>query len=202
MVTAMSSEDSKRVHGSNLPPMREAQADNVRRHARGRPQIGENVYIDERALVIGDVHLGSDSSVWPMAVVRGDVHSIRVGKRCSIQDGSVLHVTHAGPHTGAGWALTLGDEVTVGHRAVLHGCSIGSRVLIGIASIVMDGAVVEDDVVVGANSLVTPGKILQSGYLYIGSPARQARALSQQELDYFSYTANNYVRLKNSYISG
>lgn len=134
-----------------------------------------------------------------MAVVRGDVHSIRIGPRCSIQDGSVLHVTHSGPRTGEGWPLTLGSDVTVGHRAVLHGCDIGSRVLVGIGSIVMDGVVVEDEVVIGANSLVSPGKRLESGYLYLGSPARKARKLSPAELDYFSYTANNYVRLKDSY---
>lgn len=180
--------------------MRPIEADNIRTHARGTPLFGDRVYIDSGASIIGDVHLGDDSSVWPMAVIRGDVHSIRIGKRCSIQDGSILHVTHAGPRTGDGHALVLGDEVTIGHRVVLHGCHIGNQALIGIASVIMDGAIIEDQVVVGANSLVTPGKTLKSGYLYIGSPARQARKLSRGEIDYFSYTANNYVHLKDSYL--
>jgi carbonic anhydrase/acetyltransferase-like protein (isoleucine patch superfamily) len=173
---------------------------NRRPHQGRHPTLAAGVYVDDTALVIGDVQIGEDSSIWPMAVVRGDVHSIRIGRRCSIQDGSVLHVTHAGPHTGDGWPLSLGDDVTVGHRVVLHGCSIGSRVLVGIGSIVMDGAVVNDDVVIGADTLVTPGKDLESGYLYVGSPARQARPLSRKELDYFRYTAANYVRLKDSYL--
>ncbi len=174
-------------------------ANNIRIHNTHRPRLGKRVMVDPTALVIGDVVIDDDSSIWPMTVVRGDMHSIRIGKRSSIQDGSVLHITHAGPFNGDGWPLSIGDDVTVGHKSVLHGCTIGDRVLIGIGSIVMDGAVVEDEVVVGANTLVPPGKTLVSGYLYTGSPARQARALSERELDYFCYSANNYVKLKESY---
>lgn len=174
----------------------------VRTHQGTVPTLGQRVYIDDTAVVIGDVHLGDDCSIWPMAVVRGDMHRIRVGARTSIQDGSILHITHAGPYNEDGWPLTIGDDVTVGHKVVLHGCDIGSRVLIGIGSIVMDGAVVEDEVVVGANTLVPPGKRLQGGYLYTGSPARQVRALSEKELAYFSYSAANYARLKDSYLQG
>jgi carbonic anhydrase/acetyltransferase-like protein (isoleucine patch superfamily) len=173
---------------------------NVKAQTWGQPLLGERVFVDPTAAIIGDIHLGDDCSIWPMSVIRGDVNRIRVGKRCSIQDGSVLHVTHAGPHTGVGWPLTIGDDVTVGHRAVLHGCQLGSQILVGIASIVMDGAIVEDQVVIGANSLVTPGKILHSGHLYVGSPARQVRKLTQHEVDYFRYTASNYVRLKDQYL--
>lgn len=182
--------------------MQPARPTTLRGHQGRHPKLAAGVYIDDTAVVIGDVHIGEHSSVWPMAVVRGDVHGIRIGRRCSIQDGAVLHVTHAGPHTGSGWPLSLGDDVTVGHRVVLHGCSIGSRVLVGIGSIVMDGAVVEDDVVIGAHTLVPPGKTLQSGHLYVGSPSRPARPLTRKELDYFRYTAANYVRLKDSYLHG
>lgn len=174
---------------------------NVRIFQGKQPVIGDGVFIDESAVVIGDVSLGADSSVWPQAVIRGDMHRIRIGERCSIQDGSVLHITHAGPFNADGWPLTLGDDVTVGHRAVLHGCEIGDQVLIGNGAIVMDGAIIEDRVVVGANALVPPGKRLQSGFLYIGSPSKVARQLSQKELAFFDYTAKNYVKLKNQYLT-
>lgn len=172
----------------------------IRTHHGISPSLGERVYIDSSAQVIGDVHLGDDCSVWPMAVIRGDMHRIRVGARSSIQDGSILHITHAGPYNPEGWPLHIGDDVTIGHRAVLHGCDIGDRVLIGIGSIVMDGAIVEQEVVVGANSLVPPGKRLERGYLYTGSPARCVRPLKENEIAYFAYSAGNYVQLKDSYL--
>lgn len=171
----------------------------LRSHKGVTPKTGDRVWIDPDAVVIGDVVLGDDCSVWPLTVIRGDMHQIRIGARCSIQDGSVLHITHASDFNPGGWPLTLGDDVTVGHKALLHGCTIGSRVLVGMGSIIMDGAVVEDEVIVGAGCLVPPGKTLESGYLYVGSPARQARALSDQERTFFSYTAANYVKLKDEY---
>jgi carbonic anhydrase/acetyltransferase-like protein (isoleucine patch superfamily) len=180
--------------------MNDNKARNIRIHHHTRPVLAERVYIDPGALVIGDVHLGPDSSVWPMTVIRGDMHRIHIGARTSIQDGSVLHITHAGPYNADGWPLQVGDEVTVGHKVVLHGCTIGNRVLVGIGSIVMDGAVVEDNTVIGANSLVPPGKTLAGGYLYTGSPARQVRPLSRREMAYFSYSSDNYVKLKDSYL--
>lgn len=127
--------------------------------------------MDASAVVIGDVKTGDDCSIWPMTVVRGDMHKIRIGDRCSIQDGSVLHITHASDYN-PGVILVIGDDVTVGHKALLHGCTIGSRVLVGMGCIIMDGAVVEDEVIVAAGCLVPPGKTLESGYLYVGSPAK------------------------------
>lgn len=180
--------------------MNHNKAHSIRTHHGTTPTLAERVFVDPTAVVIGDVHLGADSSVWPMTVIRGDIHRIRIGKRSSIQDGSVLHVTHAGPYNLDGWPLMVGDEVTIGHKAMLHGCSIGNRVLVGIGSIIMDGAVIEDDVVIGANTLVPPGKTLAGGYLYTGSPARQVRPLSEGEMAYFSYLAGNYVKLKDSYL--
>ncbi len=168
----------------------------IRTYQGMTPQLGERVFVDESAVVIGDVHLGADSSVWPLTVIRGDMHSIRIGARSSVQDGSVLHITHAGPFNPDGYPLIIGDEVTIGHQVTLHGCTLGNRILIGMGSIVMDGAVIEDEVVLGAGSLVPPGKRLLSGFLYVGSPARQARALTDQERAYFSYSASNYVALK------
>lgn len=164
------------------------------------PTVGERVLIDPSAVVLGAVALGDDVSVWPQATVRGDVHRIRVGPRTSVQDGAVLHVTHAGPYNPDGWSLQIGADVTIGHGAILHGCTVGDRVLVGMGAVVMDGAVVEDDVVIAAGALVTPGKRLVSGRLYGGSPAREMRALRRQELDYFVYSANNYVKLKDRHI--
>ena len=165
-----------------------------------RPALGARVLIDPSAVVLGEVTLGDDVSVWPGVVIRGDMHWIRVGDRSSVQDGSVLHITHAGPYNADGWPLDIGSEVTVGHNATLHGCRIGNRVLVGMGATVMDGAVVEDDVVIAAGALVTPGKRLESGHLYAGSPARQMRTLSEKEMGFFSYSADNYVRLKDQHI--
>lgn len=165
------------------------------------PGLGRRVLIDPSAVVLGDVELGDDVSVWPQAVIRGDMHRIRIGARTSVQDGSVLHITHAGPYNPDGWPLLIGADVTIGHNATLHGCTIGDRVLVGMGATVMDGAVVESEVVIGACALVTPGKTLRSGYLYAGSPAREMRALSDKELDYFRYSAANYVRLKDQHLA-
>lgn len=174
---------------------------NIRPFRQKQPQLGEHVWVDATSVIIGDVEIGANSSVWPYAVIRGDMHSIRIGQRCSIQDGSVLHITHAGPFNPEGFPLTLGDDVTVGHQVTLHGCTLGNRILVGMGATVMDGAVIEDEVVLGAGSLVPPGKILKSGYLYVGSPAKAVRPLSDQEKSYFTYTANNYVNLKNEYLA-
>lgn len=165
-----------------------------------QPQLGARVWVDESAVVIGDVVLGDDSSVWPCVVIRGDMHRIRIGNRTSVQDGSVLHITHASDYNPAGHPLTLGDDVTVGHSVCLHGCTIGNRVLIGIGSTILDGAVVEDDVVIGAGSLVPPGKRLESGFMYMGSPVKQIRPLKDTEKRFFLYSANNYVKLKDAYL--
>lgn len=165
------------------------------------PELGERVFVDPSAVVLGDVVIGEDCSVWPAVVIRGDMHRIRIGARTSVQDGSVLHITHAGPYNPDGYPLTIGDEVTIGHKVLLHGCTLGSRILVGMGSIVMDGAVVEDEVIIGAGSLVPAGKRLESGYLYMGSPARQARPLTDKERSFFSYTAANYVRLKDQHLA-
>jgi len=150
--------------------------------------------------VIGDVEIGDDSSIWPLVAIRGDMHKIKIGKRTSIQDGSVLHITHAGPYNPDGFPLTIGSDVTVGHKALLHGCTVKDRVLIGMGAIVMDGAIVEEDVILAAGSIVPPGKVLASGFLYRGSPAKQTRPLSEKEKSFFTYTASNYVKLKNQHI--
>lgn len=172
----------------------------VRSYLEFTPVLKERVFVDPTALVVGDVELGDDCSVWPMAVIRGDMHRIRIGARTSIQDGSVLHITHAGPFNPDGYPLIIGEDVTVGHKALLHGCKIGSRILIGMGAIVMDGAIIEDEVIVAAGSIVSPGKTLESGFVYGGSPAKKARELSEKERKFFSYSAKNYVNLKDKHL--
>lgn len=165
------------------------------------PVVGARVLIDPSAVVLGEVSLADDVSIWPQVAIRGDMHSITVGARTSVQDSCVLHITHAGPFNPDGWPLSIGCDVTIGHGAILHGCTVGDRVLVGMGATVMDGAVVENDVVIAAGALVTPGKRLRSGHLYAGSPAREMRELSQREMDYFVYSANNYVQLKDQHIA-
>ena len=157
------------------------------------PQSG-NYWVAENATVLGNVILEENASVWFNAVLRGDNDPITIGENTNVQDGSVLH-------TDLGCPLTLGKDVTIGHMAMLHGCTLGNRVMVGMQAIIMDGAVVEDDVIVAAGSLVGPGKRLESGYLYRGQPARQVRALSQEEKEFLPYVAGNYVRLKDRYLA-
>jgi len=173
---------------------------NIRQYQGMTPRLGERVFVDPSAVVLGDVELGDDCSVWPLTVIRGDMHRIRIGARTSVQDGSVLHITHAGPFNPDGFPLLIGEDVTIGHQAMLHGCTIGNRVLVGMGAMVMDGAVVEDDVIIGAGSLVPPGKTLESGHMYMGRPAKKVRPITEKEQAFFTYTAGNYVALKDKHL--
>lgn len=164
------------------------------------PTVGERVYIDSSATVIGDVTLEDDVSVWPMAVIRGDVNSIHIGEACNIQDGAILHATHDGPYTPGGHSLYLGKGITVGHQAVLHACHVADHSLIGIGALILDAVHIESHVMVAAGSVVPPGKRLLSGYLYLGSPARPVRHLSTNELSNLTYSSNHYIALKNKYL--
>ena len=173
----------------------------VRRYQGIEPKLGERVFVDPSAVVIGDVELGDDVSVWPLTVIRGDMHRIRIGARTSVQDGAVLHITHASDYNPGGWPLLIGEDVTIAHQAMLHGCTIGNRVLIGMKAMVMDGAVVEDEVIIAAGSVVPPGKHCESGFVYMGSPAKQQRPISEKERSFFRYTAANYVKLKDKHLA-
>lgn len=173
---------------------------NIRSYKNIKPKIAASAYIDAAACIIGDVVIGEDTSIWPMVTVRGDVHKIRIGERSNVQDGCVLHVTHDGPLSPDGFALTLGNDVTVGHNAVLHACTIEDMCLIGMGAVVLDGAVIKSGAMIGAGSVVSPGKELAGGYLYLGAPARQVRKLSQKEKDFLPYSAKHYVALKNDYL--
>lgn len=174
---------------------------NLRPWQGSQPNLGERVWVDPDASVIGQVELADDVSIWPGAVLRGDVNAIRVGARTNIQDGTICHVTHDGPYTPGGLPLELGTDITVGHGAILHACSIGDRCLIGMGALVLDGAVIAEDVMLAAGSLVSPGKQLSSGWLYRGRPAEAVRELSERELEMLRYSAAHYVRLKNRYLT-
>lgn len=164
-----------------------------------QPCLGNSVYIDDSAVVLGDVHLGDEVSIWPMAVIRGDVERISIDIGTNVQDGAVLHVSHAGKFSPQGHPLTIGRYVTIGHRAVVHGCTIGNYCLIGIGAIILDDAVLEDYVMLGAGALVPARKRLLSGYLYVGSPAQQVRSLTDSEKEFLVYSAQHYVGLKNEH---
>ena len=165
------------------------------------PTLGARTYVDPAASVIGDVVLGDDVSVWPFTVVRGDVNFIRVGDRTNLQDGSVIHVSHDGPHAKlGGFATRIGNDVTIGHKAIIHACTIEDAVLIGMGAIVLDGAVVRKHGFVGAGALVPPGKVVGEGELWLGNPAKKARLLSDAEIEALYYSAGHYVRLKDEYL--
>ena len=165
------------------------------------PKLGQRVYIDPAATVIGDVCLKDDVSVWPGAVIRGDMHSISVGTRSNIQDNAVLHITHASDYNPGGYPLHIGEDVVVGHGAILHGCTLGNRILVGNGAIVNDGAVIADEVIIGAGCMVPPGKKLDSGFVYVGNPCKPLRELTENEKSFFSYSPANYVKLKNQYLA-
>lgn len=162
-----------------------------------KPQIGEGVYIDDTAVVIGNVVVGDESSIWPQTVVRGDVNTITIGSKTNIQDGSILHVSHSGPYNPDGADLVIGDLVTIGHKVLLHACHIGNACLIGMGSIVMDRVTIQDQVILAAGSLVPENKILEQGHLYLGSPAKKIRKLTETEKERLVYSAQHYVSLKN-----
>jgi carbonic anhydrase/acetyltransferase-like protein (isoleucine patch superfamily) len=165
------------------------------------PQLDASVYVHSSATVIGDVHLGENASVWPSAVIRGDINFIKIGAGSNIQDCAVLHVNHKSAQDPAGSPLIIGNNVTIGHTVILHGCTIEDECLIGMGSIVMDKAVVQKHVLVAAGSLVPEGKVLESGYLYVGRPAKKIRALTVDEIAFFMVSANGYITLKNQYLS-
>jgi carbonic anhydrase/acetyltransferase-like protein (isoleucine patch superfamily) len=166
------------------------------------PKLDARVYIDPACTVIGDVSIGDDSSIWPYTVIRGDVNYIRIGARTNIQDGTIIHVSHDGPHgKPIGFATIIGDDVTIGHGAIIHACSIGNACLIGMGAIVLDGAVLENNSFVGAGAVIPPGKTVRSGELWLGNPAKCARILSEKEIEQLYYSAAHYVRLKDKYLA-
>ncbi len=172
----------------------------VRNFLEHQPSLGERVYVDPSATVIGKVKLANDVSVWPGTVLRGDLEHISVGAYTNIQDNSTLHVTHDGPYSPGGFPLRVGEYVTIGHGVILHACTVGDRCLIGMGSIVLDGAVIGDQAMLGAGSLVSPGEQITGKQLWFGRPARPIRDLTDKELEMLDYSAQHYARLKDKYL--
>jgi carbonic anhydrase/acetyltransferase-like protein (isoleucine patch superfamily) len=172
----------------------------IRKYKGIVPQMAKSAWVDESAVVIGKCVLAEDVGIWPNATLRGDVNDIKIGARSNIQDGAVVHTSHESD-VSKGSKCLVGEDVTVGHNAVLHGCIIENECLIGMGAVVLDNAVVQKHVLVAANALVPPGKVLESGYLYVGSPVKQARPLTEKELAFFKYSAAHYVKLKNEYVA-
>ena len=164
------------------------------------PECGECVFVHPTAQVMGEVTLGKDCSVWCNAVLRGDVNRITIGNGTNFQDLAMGHVTHKTPDKPSGSPLIIGSFVTVGHAAILHGCHIEDECLIGMGSIVLDEAILQKHVLLGAGSLVPPGKILESGYLYLGRPAVKIRPLTPDEIAHFRYSAQHYISVKDHYL--
>ncbi len=165
------------------------------------PNFTKTVYIDDSSVLVGDITIGEHSSIWPLVAARGDVNTITIGENTNIQDGTVLHVTRKSTNNPKGNPLIIGDNVTIGHKCMLHGCELGNRILVGMGAIIMDGAIIEDDVFIGAGSLVPPNKVLKSGYLYVGNPVKQVRKLKESESNFLLQSAINYVELKDEYLS-
>ena len=164
------------------------------------PSISETAYVHASSVVVGDVSIANDSSIWPLVAARGDVNKIRIGERTNVQDGTILHVTRRSNANPDGFPLIIGDDVTIGHKCMLHGCQLGNRILVGMGAIIMDGAMVEDDVFIGAGTLVPPNKTLESGFLYVGNPMQKKRPLKESEIAFLKQSAENYVILKNEYV--
>lgn len=173
----------------------------IRAHHGVTPSIAPSAFVAETAVVIGDVVIGEESSIWYGCVLRGDDNSIRIGSRTNIQDGTIVHINHE-REGAAGTKTTIGSDVTIGHMALIHACTLEDGCFIGMKACVMDGAVVESGAMVAAGALVTPGKRVKRGELWAGGPARLMRRLTDTELTYFSYTARHYAELAASYRKG
>jgi carbonic anhydrase/acetyltransferase-like protein (isoleucine patch superfamily) len=166
------------------------------------PQLGDRVYIDPASTVIGDVHIGDDCSIWPGVVIRGDVNFIRIGARTNIQDGSIIHVSHHGPlGKPIGYATIIGDDVTIGHGAIIHACTLEDACLIGMGATVLDGARIKRNGFVGAGAVIPPGKTVGNGELWLGNPAKCVRTLNEEAIAQLYYSAAHYVRLKEMYLN-
>lgn len=173
----------------------------VRPYEGTHPTLGQRVLIDPSSVVTGRVTVGDDASVWPCVSVRGDLMPIVIGARTNIQDGSVLHTTHASDYTPDGHALTIGADATIGHSVTLHGCTIEDETLIGMHSVILDGAVIQKHAFIAAGSMVPPGKVIEGGYLWLGNPVQKARPLTDKEMSFFLYSATHYVKLKNQHLA-
>ncbi|MBK7147182.1 MAG: gamma carbonic anhydrase family protein [Xanthomonadales bacterium] len=172
----------------------------IRTYQGQKPRLGQRVYVDVGAHLIGDVELGDDVSLWPGTVVRGDVNFIRIGARTNVQDGSIIHVSHDGPYASGGYPTIIGAGVTIGHGAIVHACVIEDGCLIGMGATVLDGATIRKNGFVGAGAVIAPGKTVGERELWLGNPARLVRVLSDRDVESLYYSSTHYVKLKDRYL--
>ncbi|MBK6726592.1 MAG: gamma carbonic anhydrase family protein [Xanthomonadales bacterium] len=173
----------------------------IRTYQGQKPRLGQRVYVDVGAHLIGDVELGDDVSLWPGTVVRGDVNFIRIGARTNVQDGSIIHVSHDGPYTRpGGYPTIIGADVTIGHGAIVHACVIEDGCLIGMGATVLDGATIRKNGFVGAGAVIAPGKTVGERELWLGNPAKLVRLLSDRDVESLYYSSTHYVKLKDRYL--
>jgi carbonic anhydrase/acetyltransferase-like protein (isoleucine patch superfamily) len=165
----------------------------VRSFRNRLPVVHSTAFVDESAQVVGDVEIGAESSVWMLAVIRGDVNQVRIGQRTNVQDGTVIHVMHDT------YPTNIGDDVTIGHRAIVHGCTLGNRVLVGMGAIILNGATVGEDSIVAAGALITEGAVVAPRSLVMGAPGKFRRSLSDEEVRFVLESAENYVRYRLDY---
>ena len=173
----------------------------IRPFRNTHPVLGQRTSIDPACTIIGEVELGDDVSVWPGTVIRGDVNHVRIGARSNVQDGTVIHVSHASPYNKGGYPTLVGEGVTIGHGCIIHACTIGDYCLVGMGACILDGAVIEAHAFIAAGAVVGPGKHVRSGELWAGNPARLMRQLSEQDIEGLRYSADHYVRLKDQYLT-
>jgi len=171
----------------------------IRTFQTHHPKISPSSFVDETAVIIGQCDINDNSSIWPLTVLRGDVQHIIIGEGSNIQDGSIIHCASATLSPPHGHRTSIGRFVTVGHGVMLHACHIEDLCLIGMGSIVMDEAIIEKHVMLGAHALVTPKQHLQSGYLYLGSPAKAVRKLTQEEINHIELSASHYIQLAQAH---
>lgn len=171
-------------------------ATNIRVFQGKKPVIDTTVFIDQSAIIIGQVTIGKNSSIWCNTVIRGDVSNIIIGNNTNIQDLTMVHVTHYNPNSSIGdFPVLIGDNVTIGHNCCIHACTIKNNVLVGMGTTILDNSIIEDNVFIGAGSLVPPNKVLKSGYLYFGNPLKKIRPLTPEEIEQLQYSADHYVKL-------
>tara|TARA_B100001059_G_scaffold236582_1_gene287972 strand:+ start:24 stop:551 length:528 start_codon:yes stop_codon:yes gene_type:complete len=172
----------------------------IRKFKDYMPSLGNQVFVDEQATVIGNVSLGNDVSIWPQSVIRGDINPITIGHRTNVQDGSIVHVTHTSKYSN-GYECHIGSDVTIGHGCIIHACTIEDSALVGMGSVILDGTTISSNVIIGAKSLVPSGKVLESGFLYMGAPCKKIRPLKESELEFLKYSATHYVNTKNDFLN-
>lgn len=187
------------IKTTSSKPLSGSQMSNIRPYLKHIPQIADSAFIDPSAVVIGRVSIAENASIWCNVVIRGDVAAISIAENSNIQDLTMLHVTHDNPGKTVETSLVIGKNVTVGHNCCLHACQLHNNILVGMGTTILDNVVVEENVMIGAGSLVPQGKRLTAGHLYFGNPVKQIRPLTEAEIAHLAYSAQHYVKIAHNH---